>query len=259
MINKNLICNIISDDYSYTFKRLNELDGVEGFIYKNYSPAGGRKYFTEQNAKKIDAIRIAIEKIIEKDLYYHLLASLLESADKVANTASVYGAYLKEFKKSALKKMKLIPANYKEGNVGEVYCRDANQLINLIYGDILYLDPPYNARQYGANYHLLNTIALYKEFEPRGITGLPEYDKSLYCKKSSVYGELDDLIKNASFEYIFLSYNNEGLLSMKDIKDIFSKYGEYKLFHTDYRRYKADNKREYSASHTIEYLHFLQK
>ena len=97
---------------------------------------------------------------ISDNLYYFLLCSLLECADKVANTASVYGAYLKNLKKSAQKELVLEPAEYElNDNEHKVFNKDANELIKEIEGDILYLDPPYNARQYGANYHMLNTIA----------------------------------------------------------------------------------------------------
>ena len=109
---------------------------------------------------------------------------MIESADKVANTASVYGAFLKKLKKSAQKEMILEPAIYEENdNEHLVFQNDANEVIKQIEGDILYLDPPYNQRQYGANYHLLNTIAEYKKFEPKGKTGLRNYFKSSYCKK----------------------------------------------------------------------------
>jgi adenine-specific DNA-methyltransferase len=87
------------------------------------------------------------------------------------------------------------------------------QLIKRIEGDVLYLDPPYNAREYGANYHLLNTIARYDDFVPRGKTGLREYSRSLYCKKREVEKVFDELVRDAKFKYIFLSYNNEGLMT----------------------------------------------
>jgi adenine-specific DNA-methyltransferase len=115
---------------------------------------------------KIDTIRIQIEiwkksKEIGDNLYYFLLASLLESADKMANTTSVYGAYLKYLKQSAKKQMMLVPAFFElNNNNHQVFNKDSNQLIKEINGDILYLDPPYNQRQYGSNYHLLNTILL---------------------------------------------------------------------------------------------------
>ena len=189
-----------------------------------------------------------------------MICSLLECTDKVANTASVYGAYLKKLKRSAQREMVLEPAEYElNDNEHQVYNKDANELIKEIEGDILYLDPPYNARQYGANYHMLNTIAEYKPFEPSGKTGLRKYTRSKYCSSSTVKEEFDNLIKNANFKYIFLSYNNEGLMSVEDVKKIMSKYGKYDLAQTDYQRFKADSNRFNKADSTVEYLHILEK
>jgi adenine-specific DNA-methyltransferase len=235
----------------------------DGFIYNNYCSPSGRLYFSDDNGKKIDTIRNKIEEFKnDSDTYYFLLASLLESADKVANTASVYGAYLKKIKKSAQKELILEPALYEENdNEHFVFKEDANELIKKISGDILYLDPPYNHRQYGANYHLLNTIAEYKEFEPKGVSGLREYYKSSYCRKNEVKKTFEDLISNADFKYIFLSYNNEGLMSENDIKEIMSKFGEYNLEIKEYQRFKADRNenRNHKADKTYEYLHVLIK
>ena len=194
VLNRNYIGNSRAIDSFKLLEQLRGVKGVEGFIFQNYAEGGAanRLYFSAENGKKIDAIRQQIEawKTAEKisdDVYFFLLASLLESADKVANTASVYGAYLKKLKTSAQKKLELKPAEFAETNQDNlVFQKDANQLINDISGDILYLDPPYNARQYGANYHLLNTIAHYKPFTPKGKTGLPEYNKSDYSSKPKV-------------------------------------------------------------------------
>lgn len=136
-----------------------------------------------------------------------------------------------------------------------------NILIKKIEGDILYLDPPYNARQYGANYHLLNTIARYDTFVPKGKTGLRDYNRSEYCSKTNVRKSFEDLIKNANFQYTFLSYNNEGLMSADEIKTIMSKYGRYSLETTDYQRFKADKteNRNHIANSTTEFLHILEK
>ena len=79
---------------------------------------------------------------------------------------SVYGcrigAFGCVFEQTAQKTLVIAPADYQINNgEHEVYNEDANSLIKRIEGDILYLDPPYNSRQYSANYHLLNTIADY--------------------------------------------------------------------------------------------------
>ena len=269
VLNRNYIGNYKLLSYDKHINILNNLEGLEGFIFHNYCENGkeGRLYFSAENGKKIDAIRQQIEiwktsNEITEDEYYFLLASIIESADKVANTASVYGAYLKQLKKSAQKPLIVVPAKFKNTEKShQVYNEDSNELIKKIQGDILYLDPPYNARQYGSNYHLLNTIAKYDTFVPKGKTGLRDYYKSSYCKKNEVNNSFELLIKNANFKYIFLSYNNEGLMTENEVSTIMSRYGKYSLRTTNYQRFKADKteNRNHKATSTVEYLHILEK
>ncbi|ONI41568.1 modification methylase [Candidatus Epulonipiscium fishelsonii] len=287
---KNKGYDIISNDiqhYSYVLNKhyientspinadlleyLNNLEGIEGFVYNNYCFGSGaqRKYFTDYNGKKCDAIRTELENLylnkkINSSKYYYYLASLINSIDKYANTASIYGSFLKHIKKSASKNfgIELLPIINGSAN-GKVYNKDVNELIKEIKGDILYLDPPYNARQYCSNYHVLETISRYDNPNLKGKTGLRSYEnkKSLYCSKKAVKETFDELIKNSNFKYIFLSYNNEGLMPMETIKEIMQKYGEYKLFTKEYRRFKADRNesRNHKAVQTIECLHCLIK
>ncbi len=269
VLNRNYVQNNSQFDFTSWMEKLNDLEGLQGFVYKNYCKDGHgeRNYFSSKNALKIDACRSQIEEwktteAIQNDLYFFLLASLLESADKVANTASVYGAYLKHIKKSAQADLVIKPAVYEvleSKNI--VYQEDANVLINKIDGDILYLDPPYNARQYGANYHLLNTIASYQHFVPKGVTGLPEYNKSAFCSKATVLQSFTDIIAKAKFKYVFLSYNNEGLMKHEEITEVLSAYGKVELKTQDYQRFKADKteNRNHKASETQEYLFCLTK
>ncbi|GAB7140497.1 DNA adenine methylase [Deferribacterales bacterium RsTz2092] len=245
---------------------LSKLPAQHGFIYNNYAGNSGRLYFSDENAGKCDSIREKIEKWhknnkITDGEYYFLITSLLEQIDKHANTASVYGAFLKKLKSSAQRVFSLVPSplliNAQEH---KVYNKDANVLVREIETDILYLDPPYNERQYASNYHLLETIARYDSPAIKGKTGLRNYDeqKSDYCRRSDVKGAFADLIKNARAKYIFLSYNNEGLLSLGDIRDIMSSRGEYGFFTQEYSRFKADANRDYTANKTTEYLHWVK-
>lgn len=282
-------CSVISNDiqyYSYVLNKhfiencpplddslvdyLNSLEGIDGFVYSNYcaGSGSGRNYFTDENGKRCDAIRTEIEQFfssgkITSQMYYWLLASLINSIDKYANTASVYGAFLKHIKKSAQKEFKLELLPVINGNPGKVYNQDINQLITNISGDVLYLDPPYNARQYCTNYHVLETIARYDNPVLSGKTGLRDYNnqKSKYCSGRTVENSFDELISKANFKYIFLSYNNEGLMSLDTIKEIMGRYGKYEVFTTEYHRFRSDKEenRNHKASSTTEYLHCLIK
>jgi len=269
VLNRNYIGNHTLFSSEKFLEELNKVKGKKGFIFQQYSEGGkaGRNYFTSENGQKIDAIRLQIERWkktseISEDQYYFLLASLMESADKVANTASVYASYLKQIKVSAAKPIHIKPALFQiTENNHQVFQQEGNQLIKNIEGDILYLDPPYNGRQYGAYYHLLNTIAKYDTFVPSGKTGLRNYYKSEYCKKGEVLNSLADLIKKAQFPYIFLSYNNEGLMSRDEVETVMKRFGKYSLKTKQYQRFKADKteNRNHVATKTYEYLHILEK
>jgi len=142
-INRKFHINIISNDieyYSYIInyaklkcpytkklkniiKNINKFENLEeGLIYEHYSPSNkneyNRMFFTCNNAKRIDTSRKYIEKIkateLSVDEYFFLLSSIVESADKVANVACVYGAFLKKFKRSALIDFIIYPIHKKK-------------------------------------------------------------------------------------------------------------------------------------------------
>lgn len=269
VLNRNYIGNHTKLEAEGLLDKLNNLLPKKGFVYEQYAEGGEaeRLYFSAENAQKIDAAREQIaqwknDAEINEDQYFYLLASLLESADKIANTASVYGAYLKKLKTSARKTFFIEGAQFEKTKGSHlVFNEDSNKLIHKISGDILYLDPPYNARQYGANYHLLNTIAKMDIFVPKGKTGLPAYKKSAFCRKSEVLKAFEEIIEFGQFKYIFLSYNNEGLMTKTDVRAIMERYGKYDLLTKDYQRFKADKteNRNHKASNTTEYLHILEK
>ena len=281
---RNLGCSVVSNDieyYSFVICKaavccnytkklkglINEINSVEpviGIISKNYSEDGENKrmYFTVENARKIDAMRIKLEQLkqlITEEEYYFLLASILVSADAHANVASVYGAYLKNYKKVALKEIELKPIHeISLKNRNRVYNEDCLDFIDKIGNvDCVYLDPPYNERQYGKNYHVLNYIARYDEsVEIYGKTGLIKDTRvSDWCLKGRAKIVLDKLLERLSkkVRYVFMSYNNEGIIGQNDIREIFEKYFETKVVTKEYRRFKSNNN-ETDADATIEYI-----
>jgi len=218
-----LVSQELKDRKNYICKYLEKIPGKKGFIYQNYSLGGTtgaefeRQYFSDANAKKCDAIRSKIEcwkkeKLITENEYHFLLASLLESIDKVANTASVYGAFLKKLKKSAEKSLVLKPAEFfLNDHEHDVHNKDIAELIATTSHEVVYLDPPYNHRQYSGNYHILETIAKYDSPRIKGKTGMRDCStqKSLYCSRNGVKDAYRDLITKIDAKYIFLSYNDE--------------------------------------------------
>jgi adenine-specific DNA-methyltransferase len=243
---------------------INNLPGRRGFISQHYGPDGNRLYYSRENAEKADSIRQSVEGwrrrgIISEREYFYILCSLLEAIDRVANTASVYGAFLKRFKDTARRPLVLKPLELSNHVTGcRAFNKNANELIEDIECDILYLDPPYNHRQYGANYHVLETIAAYDNPSLTGITGMRGYQRSEYCRRKTAREALEHLVRTARTKHILLSYNDEGLLSLDDVLKILSRRGKPKTFHVAYNRFKADNGREYKRDSTVEYIHYVR-
>jgi len=237
---------------------LNNLQGEEGFIYLNYAPTGSssgkyqRQFFSDENAKRIDAIRNRVQfwkdsDWINEEEFFILLASLIDAADFVANISGTYGAFLKIWRSMALKSLNLLLPNLIESKFDhEIHLDDANKLIRIIKCDILYLDPPYNTRQYAANFHVLETIAKWDNPKIYGKTGLRPYNgqKSDYNINGKCEEKFTDLIKNADCEYILMSYNNEGIIREKVIKEVLSEKGKLKIFTQPYRRFRTDSESE---------------
>ena len=240
-----------------------------GFMEQNYSPSGsaGRMYFTPENARSIDFVRTTIEKwkdrqLISENEYFYLLAMLLQAVPSVSNITGTYGAYLKKWDRRALKKLE-IPRFEIEGNGMRnlAYNQDSLKLINNISGDILYIDPPYNERRYSSNYHLLETIALYDNPDIHGITGIRPFKgiKSQFCSKSTAEDALAELVRQAYFEHIIVSYSSSGIILSEKIEKMLKGTGQassYSLRKIPYRKYKS---KIYDKKPVYEYLFYVRK
>lgn len=253
---------------------LNQMPGCHGAFFEAYCQGGqaGRLYFSRENGLRIQAMRDHIETwhidhLISAREKAWLIACLIKAADRVANTASVYGAYLKHLKKTAQKSLAL-PALEPTTSAHEnhrVFCEDGNALLSRFAPGELrltYVDPPYNHRQYNANYHILETIARWDlaQFEPRGVTGLRHAaeNHSDFCVRRRVEGAFRTLFERVTSEYLLISYNNEGLLSKEKLLALFDEFcTDVQAVEIKYNRFRADvdrANRVYKADHTHEYL-----
>lgn len=240
----------------------------KAFVYQNYSPHDQceRMYFQCDNAIKIDMVRQEIERLrsqVSETEYYYLLSLLLNAVPYVSNITGTYGAYLKYWDKRTYNSLKLEAIEISPSEAScKCFNRNASDLAREIECDLVYLDPPYNGRQYLPNYHVLETIARYDYPEIKGVTGVrvDETGMSDFCRKGKAANAFLNLFKSMNCKYLLLSYNNEGLLDTATMSDIMRNSGKadsFRLFEYDYRRYK--NKIPNNTAGLKEQLYFIEK
>lgn len=237
-----------SDKLDDVLNYLNSLEGIKGYFYENFCEEGKykRRFFKEDNAKKIDAIREKIDEwkeILPKEKYLFLIGILMNSADFVSNTAGTYGAYLKIWRSMALKDLVLRKPEFIDGGNIQLYTDDVSNFIkDKEKADIVYLDPPYNTRQYPAYFSVLESIVVNDKQELIGKSGLRNYEKqkSKFSIKKEVKDEFKKLIDSINSKYIVMSYSTEGILDKKYILSVLKEKGKTKLYDTEYRRFKTN-------------------
>jgi adenine-specific DNA-methyltransferase len=241
------------------------------FITKNYTPyeSNIRQYFTIENGQKIDSIRIQINDWLSNGLITnlesnYLITSLIYAINIVSNVSGTYGSFLKKWDNRSFKKLTLIAPKIINSNKSNLALNeDALKIIDKYDVDILYLDPPYNSRQYASNYFLLELIAegWFGESLPEiyGYTGMRPYNhqKSFFSSKREAYEALKKLINKAKAKYIMLSYNNEGIITPEEIIKILSSRGTVKIYSNNHKRYRSTGQ-DGTNNKTTEYLYVLE-
>ena len=260
---------------------LGSLAPVEGFISEHFSPArrggaGVRMYFTPENAGRIDAAREQLEtwrksKTISEDSYYLLLAAIIEGADRVANTAGVYASYMKRWQPNAKRRFEVIPEMPVKGaQPAEATLMDATEAAKSIGEvDLLYIDPPYNSRQYVAYYHIPEILARgWSDSAPaiRGKVGLlaGEEGRSQWSHGRRVQKLFSALLAASGARNALISFNSEGHLAPDALQSLLTKAsadGKVAHFTQRYRRYRADSEREgrhYHRDMALEHLYLVR-
>lgn len=241
-VDRNKIHNII--------KRLNLLEGFSGYVTQNF----GNKYFSLDNAKKIDAIREEIENIdfVNGREKAFLLTSLLYAMDKVANTVGHFDAYRKRMDSYKPLVLRVPDINKNRGN--RIFNEDANNLVRKIKADLVYIDTPYNSRGYESAYHVLENVIEWKKPEVEGVArkAINRKEKSSEYTKVRAPQAFEDLIMHIDARYILVSYNNmakkgnarsNAKISNKEIISILEKRGEVQTFDTEFNVFTTGKSR----------------
>lgn len=264
----------LKNGYDSVLEYLNSVSPISGFFAKEYSPSGipsagckPRMYFTSDNAKKIDAIRNTIKtwhsKGLTNDIEHSLLLhDLIMAANDIANIAGTYGHYLSHFVKRAEDSIRLTPTIFETNSniVGhEIRKGYAEKIAGELEADVCYIDPPYIKRQYAANYHILETLAREDEPEAIGESGLrPWRDQySNFCSKIKIRKSFEQIINNIHCNNIFVSYSEDGLLSINELMSFLQQYGDVDLSEIRYKRFRSNNSSK--GLELTEYLIYLQK
>ncbi len=222
-----------------------EIPNEENYVSLNY----WWKYFDENNSLLIWKIREEIENMkitkIQKNI---LLSSLVYAIDKIANTCWHYAAFRKKLDNYKKIQLSIPDIKLENNSKNKVYNKDANELIREIESDVLYIDPPYNSRQYFNSYHVPENIVKWDNAELEWITkqrkDRKKY-KSEYCMVNAK-DIFEDLIMNAKVKYIIVSYNNtwekldarsNSKIKDLEIREILWKKWDVKLYEKDYKYY----------------------
>lgn len=222
----------------------------DNYMSDNFS----NTYFSLDDCRKIGFIRQDIEDKFNSGYINAreralLITSLLYAMDKIANTCGHYDAYRQgvEFEKHLELYVPQPEPDVNENNV--CYNMDTNELAPEIEADLIYIDPPYNSRQYCDAYHLLENVARWEKPEVFGVARKMDRTalKSDYCTQKATVA-FENLIDSIHAKYILLSYNNmankgndrsNAKISDDDIMKILSKKGKVKVFSEDYKAFST--------------------
>ena len=259
MSNDHLLCNYYALQTFLAYskiskvdvaKKINHLNNLKPDLRNYFSLRYGGTYFTNENARKIGTVREEIEKISAGWEKAALVTSLIYAIDRVANTVGHYDAYRRPLDNTVPIKLKVPQLENPLVNQNNIVThKDANKLASEIKADVVYLDPPYNSRQYCDAYHLLENVAAWKKPKTFGKAHKMNRSslKSRYCQRDAAEA-LSELVTCAKCRYIILSYNNTGnsrdIRSNARIKDdeimrILKKRGDVKIFERPYKIFSS--------------------
>lgn len=234
-----------------SIRLFNDVESSENnYVRENFADT----YFSADVCSAIGEIREAIhqvwvDKLVTKREAAILLTSLIYGMDRIANTVGHYDAYRRNVELSRELVLPVLIPDIQLDHRNKIFNQDANALVSSLACDVLYLDPPYNSRQYSDAYHLLENIARWQKPEVFGVARKMDRTsiKSDYNTRSAPEA-LRDLVNKANARYIVLSYNNmadkgngrsNAKISDSEILAILATKGKVSVFETAYKSFST--------------------
>ncbi len=220
---------------------LNQLPGAPGYFTETFCVQS--RFFQPKNGARIDAIRDRLDAEYRgSPLFPILLTALIEAADRVDSTTGVQMAYLKTWAPRSSNDLELRAPTLIPG-VGMAVRADATEVASTLGPfDLAYLDPPYNQHRYYTNYHVWETLVAWDRPDHYGVACKrtdardPE-TKSVFNSKRTMPAALAEVIAAVDARLVVVSYNNEGWVSLDDLRDMCGVHGRVETLAFDSRRY----------------------
>jgi adenine-specific DNA-methyltransferase len=276
------------------FETLNSLPPVRGYVATHYCPEDDehpdiereRMFYTQENGQRIDAIREQIESWrkagaigwIEEAV---LLAPLIYQASYCSNTSGVFKAFHRGWGGATRTAWYRIrsrltlspPVMFDNSQDNLVLREDASEMARHLECDIAYIDPPYNQHQYGSNYHLLNTIALWDKPRvsrhiapgsgPRTKSAIRldwrTLRRSPYCYTATALPAFSELVARIRARFVLVSYSTDGIMPVEALLDVLAERGRLSLLTTRYKRYRVSSQRPSHRPHTVEFVAIVDR
>lgn len=215
--------------------RINLMDATQSTSWFEREFADKRMFFSAQNAKHIAGSWKTIrdwdkEGLLSRRERAFLIASHLNSMDAVANTAGTYYAYLKSFDRKAKKPFEFSWIKPSFGKFrGTALRGDALDLLSGKTFDLLYLDPPYNKRNYAAYYHLPEALAGLKPVRVNGdsVSGQPRIadERGTNIRNAAGLDYNEELIQAVGWKTLIVHYCDKAIIPLCDLRKMLRRYG----------------------------------
>lgn len=199
----------------------------------------GKKFpvFTQENALRLARMREYIEYLKTENYvsmahYQYLLGELFVQALNKARIRLAFD-WIDTRKQPYLE----MPVYLKEaepletkGKRCESYCLEANEVVQIMKGGILYLDPPSSNKQHANYYHVLDTLLEQRitkiEQNGKNKEHIKSLVKSKWNMKEKAWDELNRILQGNKADYIVMSYAKKGILTDEQIRTLLARHGD---------------------------------